>query len=616
LANLADTKRWLRVHSLSVRLCAMFVSICLAVICTDAFERSPDGFNIVWFANGLLLSYLLLAPRSRWPAYTLTGIAALFVGGYIIGESLRLSIEYNIFNLLEVFLAASLIKGKTKQLPAFTDGRYLLRFIAFGCILATAVPAILVGIVDHSLRGIDFYTSAKGWFFGDAIGIAVTTPTFVAILQSRLRNTHLLRKNWIYPAMAITATILVFTQQRLPLLFVIIPFLVLVLTQLDLGWAAITTLVVTGIGGWSLVHNQGQIPASYYGNIQMGAAVLQLFLISVLIVLYSISVVFGSLHRTQRELKQIAALHKLVVDNSRDVITLAGLDGFSSYVSPGVNALTGWAPDDLENRFFQQLIHPIDLPEVEMALRAMHAGSPGGTLEYRLRKKDEEYIWVEANLRVYRDPITQVPLGFLNLIRDISERKRAEETLQAAYRAMETLVVVDALTGIANRRRFDEMLATEWRRGLRMGNMLSLLMIDVDHFKRYNDTYGHVRGDSCLKQIAEAALDVVLRPADLVARYGGEEFAVVLPATDEAGARAVAEEICQAVRNRNLPHSQSPYGIVTISVGCSTVVPHRGVTPRDLIDEADKALYMAKHNGRNRIEASGISSAPQRKAVQ
>ena len=159
------------------------------------------------------------------------------------------------------------------------------------------------------------------------------------------------------------------------------------------------------------------------------------------------------------------------------------------------------------------------------------------------------------------------------------------------------------------------MLATEWRRGLRMGNMLSLLMIDVDHFKRYNDTYGHVRGDSCLKQIAEAALDVVLRPADLVARYGGEEFAVVLPATDEAGARAVAEEICQAVRNRKLPHAESPHGIVTISVGCSTVVPHRGVTPRDLIDEADKALYMAKHNGRNRIEASGVSSAPQRKAA-
>ena len=146
-------------------------------------------------------------------------------------------------------------------------------------------------------------------------------------------------------------------------------------------------------------------------------------------------------------------------------------------------------------------------------------------------------------------PERAAPIGFLNLVRDITERKRSEEHLQSAYRAMETLVVVDALTGIANRRRFDDAVATEWRRALREGSKLSLLLIDADHFKRYNDTYGHVRGDSCLKQIAEAALDVVLRPGDLVARYGGEEFAVVLPAARmEAGAKEVADEICEAVR--------------------------------------------------------------------
>jgi len=236
-----------------------------------------------------------------------------------------------------------------------------------------------------------------------------------------------------------------------------------------------------------------------------------------------------------------------------------------------------------------------------MALRAMQAGSAGGTLEYRVRKKNGDYVWVEANLRRYRDPITEIPIGFLNLVRDISERKRAEENLQAAYRAMETLVVVDALTGIANRRRFDEALAVEWRRGLRMNTQLSLLLLDVDHFKKYNDTYGHVRGDSCLKQIAEASLDVVLRPADLVARYGGEEFAVVLPATDAEGARAVAEEIWQAVRNRHLPHEGNPHGIVTISVGCASIVPHRGLTPKEFVDIADKALYRAKRDGRNRV---------------
>jgi diguanylate cyclase (GGDEF)-like protein len=175
---------------------------------------------------------------------------------------------------------------------------------------------------------------------------------------------------------------------------------------------------------------------------------------------------------------------------------------------------------------------------------------------------------------------------------------------------METLVVVDALTGIANRRRFDDSLTTEWRRALREGSKLSLLLIDADHFKRYNDTYGHVRGDSCLKQIAEAALDVVLRPGDLVARYGGEEFAVVLPGTDEIGAKAVAEDICQAVRNRRLPHEGNAPGIVTVSIGCATIIPQRGKTSQDLIESADQALYRAKGRGRNRVVVAGVPSRP------
>ena len=260
------------------------------------------------------------------------------------------------------------------------------------------------------------------------------------------------------------------------------------------------------------------------------------------------------------------------------------------------------------------MIHPADLAEVEMAMRALRAGSEGGTLEYRARKRDGEYFWVEGSLRVFRDPATGRPIGYLNLVRDITERKRAEEHLQSAYRAMETLVVVDALTGIANRRRFDDALNTEWRRALREGSRLSLLLIDADHFKRYNDTYGHVRGDSCLKQIAEAALDVVLRPGDLVARYGGEEFAVVLPGTDETGAKAVAEDICQAVRNRQLPHEGNAPGIVTVSVGVATMIPQRGKTSQDLIEAADQALYRAKGRGRNRV-VSGVSAKPDTPAL-
>jgi diguanylate cyclase (GGDEF)-like protein/PAS domain S-box-containing protein len=589
-----------------MRLVWMFLCVVLSIGCIGRFDQAASGANIIWLANGLVLAFLLLVPRWRWPLYILVGFAAMFLGSFWIGQTLRVSICYNILNIVEVLIGALLLKRKSTDLPNFTDGRYLLRFIGFACVLGPAVAGVPFGIFKHLVYHVDFLSTLTNWAVGDGLGIAVVAPTFVAILHSRMRKTYLLRKRWVYLVMVVAVTFIVFQQSQAPILFVIYPFLVLVLTKIDLGWAALSTLVVAVMGGWFTLHNRGPIALATGIGAEWKSAILQLFLAAAMFTLYSISIVFSNLRRTQGELRQIASLHKLVVDNSRDVIVLGDLDGTSTYISPGLKAMTGWEPRDLVGRIFREMIHPSDVAEVEMAMRALRAGSEGGTLEYRTRKRDGEYFWVEGSLRVYRDPATGRPVGFLNLVRDISERKRTEEHLQSAYRAMESLVVVDALTGISNRRRFDEALATEWRRALREADKLSLLLIDADHFKRYNDTYGHVRGDSCLKQIAEAALDVVLRPGDLVARYGGEEFAVVLPGTDEMGAKAVAEDICQAVRNRRLPHEGNSPGIVTVSVGCATIIPTRSRMPQDLIESADQALYRAKGRGRNRVVVAGV----------
>jgi diguanylate cyclase (GGDEF)-like protein/PAS domain S-box-containing protein len=606
----AARSRWWRRHGYTLRLVELFCIVGLSIFCVGTFDRTETGANIIWLANGLVLAFLLLVPRWRWPMYVAAAFLAMLLGSMLVGESFGMSLLYNTLNMVEVLIGALLLKRKSTTLPAFTDGRYLLRFLGFAALLGPSVAGVPFAIYMHLAHHEDFLNIIANWAVGDGLGIAVVTPTFVAILQSRMRSTALLRKNWMYPAMVLAVTVLVFNQSRFPLLFVIFPFLVLVLTQIDLGWAALSTLIVAVLGGWYTVHHRGPLALTVEIGTEWQAAILQLYLASAMFMLYSISIVFSNLRRTQSELRQIAALHKLVVDNSRDAIVLGDLDGTRTYVSPGIKAMTGWEPRDLVGRVFREIIHPADVAEVEMAMRALRAGSDGGTLEYRTRRRDGEYFWVEGSLRVFRDPATGRPIGYLNLVRDISERKRAEEHLQSAYRAMESLVVVDALTGISNRRRFDEALATEWRRALREGDKLSLLLIDADHFKRYNDTYGHVRGDSCLKQIAEAALDVVLRPGDLVARYGGEEFAVVLPGTDEVGAKAVAEDICQAVRNRRLPHEGNAPGIVTVSVGCATIIPVRGKTAQDLIESADQALYRAKGRGRNRVVVAGVPHRP------
>ena len=195
-------------------------------------------------------------------------------------------------------------------------------------------------------------------------------------------------------------------------------------------------------------------------------------------------------------------------------------------------------------------------------------------------------------------------IAVVETLRDMTAQKQAQDELHR-------LATRDGLTSVANRRSFDQTLNTEWRRATRESRTLSLLMIDVDYFKRYNDTYGHQGGDECLRQVAAAMSDVVMRSSDAVARYGGEEFAILLPATDPPGALIVAERIRAAVEALALPHAQSDIaGHVTVSVGAaSLVVPLHG-EPTQLVGLADQALYRAKQLGRNRVAMAEMAAIP------
>jgi diguanylate cyclase (GGDEF)-like protein len=166
--------------------------------------------------------------------------------------------------------------------------------------------------------------------------------------------------------------------------------------------------------------------------------------------------------------------------------------------------------------------------------------------------------------------------------------------------------LVDGLTGLPNRRRFDEQLRAEWNRAQRHGKPLSILMIDIDFFKKYNDTYGHLGGDDCLKSVAAALLGQAKRGTDLMARWGGEEFSCLLPETTVDQAAAIAEGMRKAVQDLRIPHSDSSVSPhVSISLGLSSCVPSEGYTIPGLTKAADEALYKAKQQGRNRVERNG-----------
>lgn len=173
--------------------------------------------------------------------------------------------------------------------------------------------------------------------------------------------------------------------------------------------------------------------------------------------------------------------------------------------------------------------------------------------------------------------------------------------LEKSNAVLQRLSTLDGLTGIANRRYFDETLLVEWKSGLRDKTVLSVIMLDIDFFKKFNDGYGHQGGDDCLKEVAKILQDTLQRPSDFIARYGGEEFIAILPNTDAKGAAIIAEQMRESIEKKNIPHAYSSVADhVSISLGVAAMLPEKSVAPEQLVAKADEALYKAKAQGRNR----------------
>ena len=211
--------------------------------------------------------------------------------------------------------------------------------------------------------------------------------------------------------------------------------------------------------------------------------------------------------------------------------------------------------------------------------------------------------WPVLRQRVRR--LLQTHWAMVELRQQVERERLLRQQLDEANQELQRLAALDGLTQIANRRSFDDYLHYQWKLLARERSPLSLILCDVDFFKRYNDTYGHQGGDDCLKQVAEVIRQAVKRPADLAARYGGEEFAVILPNTEVEGAVRIAEEIRSGLKALGLAHAGSQISdIVTLSLGVASVIPSHDSSWDNLIAQADKALYEAKDRGRDRVMRS------------
>jgi len=286
------------------------------------------------------------------------------------------------------------------------------------------------------------------------------------------------------------------------------------------------------------------------------------------------------------------------------------------YVSPRMFEMMGMSSGNLT-------------ADINNAFKAIHPEEREGfaRLHMRVITCQEPFLWEGRTLvngevkwtRIESYPLQQEngDMVWTGVVSDITEQKRAEMALEESNRKLELLSITDGLTGIANRRRFNEALLTEYRRHTRSGSRLSLILLDIDHFKAFNDTYGHVHGDECLRRVAAVIAECASRTTDLPARYGGEEFACILPETDLNGATVLAEKIRSSIEALGIPNAGSKVAeYVTASMGVLCLRPPLAdyalsedalkEATEDIVNQVDKLLYRAKESGRNRIESKEL----------
>lgn len=313
----------------------------------------------------------------------------------------------------------------------------------------------------------------------------------------------------------------------------------------------------------------------------------------------------------EQKLKDSEARYRLLAECATDMIFQLDRDLTRRYVSPACREILGYAPDEMLGVVPTTMVHPDDAERVAGVFQSVIAGeAERASISNRIRHRDGRWIWVDAELRLLRDSQTGAPSGIVGSLRDVSKRKEAEDRLERDNRQLALQAAKDGVTGLLNRRAFDETLHREFRRSIRESGRLGLIMIDVDDFKSFNDLYGHPAGDACLRSVGAAIAGALQRPGDCAARYGGEEFAVLLPNTDEAGALEVAERILLAVRRLRIEHTGASKTRVTVSAGAASAISDPAQTSPDaLVQAADHALYAAKRGGRD-VAVAATSCQP------
>lgn len=558
--------------------------------------RSPGEVATVWVSNGVFVGWLLSRPTRAWPGYLVAGFAAEMATRFLSAESARLSIVIPAFNLLEVLIVAGTVRH---LVPDVGNPR---RWLGLGGIAtgSTLVACAISGLLASAVVSIDsstaFLSSLIIWYSAHVVGmVIVATLTLVAHRQG-IGVKDVPGRRWdFFRSMLLVAVVggAVFWQSAYPLLFLVYPPLLFGVFKHRFAGVVAGVSLLAIIGSIATALGYGPLVLVHDSTAIERTILLQLFIGTACLTSFPVALAMAERARLSARARESELRYRMLADYSHDVVVRMRADGQRLYVSPSSKDILGWEPAQMLQPS-QGLVHPEDRALQLQTIAAVVGSGKPITAIYRMRHKQGHYVWMEAVAR----PIPSADGKAIDIIfagRDITERVAAEQALHASRGELETQARIDSLTGLANRRQFDERLSLALGRSRRQGLAVALMYMDIDHFKEVNDSFGHAVGDEVLRIFGQR-LSACVRAGDLVARLGGDEFVVLVEDLSSAGTvEVIARKLIVAMSEEMMVEGVALR--VTTSIGIAFSM-HPAVA-KTLTSSADAALYIAKKAGRN-----------------
>ncbi|MEO6365103.1 MAG: diguanylate cyclase, partial [Luteimonas sp.] len=505
------------------------------------------------------------------------------------------SVAFTGLNVLETLVIAGVVRSRVADIhqPDLRAGR----IATLSTLVACGFTALLAAMLTRGTGDTSFLGNFSVWYGAHVMGaVFVGTLTAVAHAQgSGLLGRPGKRVHFAVSMLLIALVVgSIFAQPRYPLLY---------LAFLPLLWAALRHRfagVVMGVAVLAIIATAATTLGSGPMHLVPGANafhlifMVQAYILAACLLTFPVALMMAERSRLAAKVRYSEAHYRMLADYSHDVVIRMRADGQRLYVSPSSKDILGWEPGELLKTRWD-LVHPDDRPRQRQEMAQLLADGIPYTTLYRVRHKGGYDVWLEAVGRLIPAVDDKGGPDVIYAGRDVTQRVIAEESLKASQQELENLARVDSLTGLANRRQFDERLLLALARSRRHGTPVALLYMDIDYFKRINDSLGHLAGDAVLKDFAQR-LSTCVRTEDLVARLGGDEFVMLVEdAATAQGAEVIARKLIGCVSRP----SQVDGADTTITTSIGIALCLRATNAEELMWYADKALYVAKGNGRN-----------------